>query len=1132
MDLKVTLFAREHAGGLYSVQVLGRSDLEIYTESLEHALEELDLFLGDRIERTHPSLQSSLALVDNAELSSVEVPDAILIEDETETTTAPAEVAVLRSENRAWQSLMFPWLGLRLFIPKKDPWKKAAVELLTRHFKTLSPHQRLEARGAVRDFLESLTVRAEPPKLALFTGERRNADLLPPRLPKDEEEEEKKKKDPHHKERPPTPEVERLGTPLSRLAKDRELERAHGRKREVDELLRMLLDPGEKAIALVGPSGVGKSVIAHELVYRIIDERTPAKLRNRPVYFIDSSRLVATDGWSKDWQSQTLEVLKECEDAEIIWYLGSLSPLLDAGKHIYSDYNVALLLRPFLAAKRVTVIGECNDKDWTKLELRDAAFARCFLPYRIAEPNREAAAEILSAVAKELAEREKIEITSAAVEAVSELCRRYVSENSPNGTAIHFLRRLVDGRGETAKIDRREAIAAFSRESGLPELLLRDDLVLDPKQVERAFTDRLVGQEEAVRRMVDLVSVIKSGLSDLSKPLASFLFVGPTGVGKTETAKALASFLFGSDQRLLRFDMSEYVAYDAVHRFLGNAHEEGKLVEAVRARPFSVVLLDEIEKAHPAIFDVLLQVLGEARLTDESGRTADFRNTVVVMTSNLGVDSLKQRAGFSADAQSYHAHFRKEAERFFRPELMNRIDQVIAFSPLEHTAIEQIAHRELAKLQKREGFVQRDLRLELDPQVAGLLADRGTDPRYGARPLKRTLEKMLAVPLAHALSGKDHRASTVRVRPEAESLSFDIGENSSLKAARAPIYERLTALELLRFRADAWMKCGDYVELCEDLRLVEQLARSTQFWANREVAEARVAGIEDKRRLRAAFITVRERIAGAEDVAHQAFHQQKNDALSLIDSELEGARAELEQHEAELYGRRFDPPDRALLCLEAARGSSVFLRELVAMFLELAAEMRWAVDVYTAVDHTPVKVVEPRPTKEGKEPKEVKTPKRNERRVITWKKQATLELLEEGKELPSMRRWLSEEVAQEPMELYALVFRGPRAAGYLSAETGLHFRVFSPDTQQVKAVSFPGRGAEGGIPHPDDLPVPDRLRTQNENKHLLIDHQLKMQFPIQPRMARVHRRFMQAAMYRAVFRGELGDRLFEAFDGE
>ncbi len=1130
MELKVTVYAREHAGGTYTVQVLGDSELEIYTASLPRAFEELELLLGDRVERTHPSRQASLAFLEDAELSTLEVPEAILVEGETETGHAAANVSVLRSENRAWQSLLFPWLGLRLFIPKKDPWKKAALDLLTQHFKSLSPHQRLEARGAVRDFVESVVVHAEPPKLSQFTGLHRDADMLPPAAPKDEEEE---KKDPLEKKRPPTPTLEKLGTHLSRLAKDRELEHAHGREREVEDLLRLLLDPGEKAIALIGASGVGKSTVAHQLVYRILEERTPQKLRTRPVYFVDSSRLVATDGFSSDWQRQCLDVLKECEDSDVIWYLGSLLPLLDAGKHIYSDYNIALLLRPFFAAKRVTVIGECSDKDWAKLELRDAAFARCFLPYRLQEPNAEVSREILEAVARELHQREKIEITEGAIAACSELCRRYVSEGSASGTAIHFLRRLVDAHGEKSKLDRSDAISAFSGETGLPELLLRDDLVLDPGVVERAFTKRLVGQEEAVRRMVDLVSVIKSGLSDLSKPLASFLFVGPTGVGKTETAKALAAFLFGGDHRLLRFDMSEYVAYDAVHRFLGNAREEGKLVQAVRARPFSVVLLDEIEKAHPAIFDVLLQVLGEARLTDESGRLADFRNTVVVMTSNLGVESLRAQAGFSQHTKAYHAHFKKEAERFFRPELMNRIDHVIAFSPLERTAIEQIAHRELDKLKLREGFAQRDLRLKLDEKVPGILADRGTDLRYGARPLKRTIEKMISLPLARALSGRAHQGSVVRVVPEAGTFTFDIGESTSSAAVRGPIHERIKELELMRYRADVWMNSRDYVELCEDLRLVEQLAKNPRFWSNREAAEKRMSGIEDKRRLRAAFVAARERIIGAEDVAYQAFHKRNPDALPLIDAEMKLAKSELSEHEAELYGRRFDPSDRALLCLEAARGSTMFMRALVITYLELAIEMGWEVDVYLAKDQSlPKPAKAPRPKKDGKDDgQRLKEVKRNERRTILWKKEATLELTKAGDEPPVPKRWLAENTVNVP-DAYALVFRGARTAAFLSQETGLHLCVEANESSQVKVIAFPSRGAEGGIPHPDDLETPERLRTQNENKHLVLDHRLKINMTLEPRLARIYRRLMHAGMYSAVFRGFEAQRLFEAFERE
>ena len=316
---------------------------------------------------------------------------------------------------------------------------------------------------------------------------------------------------------------------------------------------------------------------------------------------------------------------------------------------------------------------------------------------------------------------------------------------------------------------------------------MSDHLTLDPANVERHFGERLIGQPDAVQTVVDLVTVIKAGLNDPQKPLGCFFFVGPTGVGKTEMAKNLAEYLFGSRDRILRFDMSEYAEPFTVGKLIGAAHgdDEGELTKRIRLQPFSVVLLDEFEKAHPSIFDVMLQVLGEGRLTDAAGRTADFRNAIILMTSNLGASPREQRKpGLRADEthRSRDAHFREQVENFFRPEFVNRIDRVVVFQALERDAMRQIAARELAQLLERDGITRRNLLVEIAEPVMDLLLETGFSPLYGARPLKREIERQIIVPLArHLVAHRITGSQLIQIGRDGQELQLS---STTLQAAR------------------------------------------------------------------------------------------------------------------------------------------------------------------------------------------------------------------------------------------------------------------------------------------------------------------------------------------------------------
>ncbi|WP_437571186.1 AAA family ATPase [Sorangium sp. So ce542] len=621
------------------------------------------------------------------------------------------------------------------------------------------------------------------------------------------------------------------------------------------ELARLaaLLDGDERlGVLLVGPEHAGKTALMQAYVAR----------QTRLVYATSGAQLVAGMSGLGQWQERVHGVMEAAAALDAVLYFESLDDLLAEraeGGHV----DLAGAMRPYLDEGRVRVVCEVRDDRLDALEGRHWAFFAGLSRIRVeplsAEATRKALAE--RAARDRRVEPHRPAVAGDALTALVDLAERYLPYSAFPGKAVRLyddLRTVHErertAQGEPVTLGRSDLYELFSMRTGMPAFLLRDDL---PLRVDRAARDlgaSVVGQERAVRALAETIAVVKAGLSPPDKPLATFLFVGPTGVGKTELARALAGLLFGSPDRLSRFDMSEFSSEGAADRLIrGTGGAGGLLTQRVREQPFCVLLLDEIEKAHRAVLDLLLQVLGEGRLSDARGRTAYFHNAIVIMTSNLGAAERRAQAGFAGErgaapaaeqAALDEAHYHRVVAGAFRQELVNRIDRVVPFRSLTRAELSEVARLTAQRLSRRRGLSEAGVALEVSPRALARLAEDGHAPAYGARALRRHVEEHLAAPLARLLAGLGGEARDLTVwvaeagEPEAPAEGAVVGraETPALRlvarrrrAARAG--QQAFGVEQvgdLRREVDLWMGLGPIEQLREQIDfLLTQLSLSS-----------------------------------------------------------------------------------------------------------------------------------------------------------------------------------------------------------------------------------------------------------------------------------------------------------------
>lgn len=546
-------------------------------------------------------------------------------------------------------------------------------------------------------------------------------------------------------------ELQKTGRSLDALYPD-EITRAVQRDAEVSELAKAMDSPDFRPALLLGPRGCGKTAILHEYVARSCEARRKGAVAQHGVWLLNPQRLISGMSYVGQWENRLHAIVAVAKERKFVLAFDDLVGLFKAGQTSQSRLSVAHLLKPHLEKRELRVIGETTPEQFRVLQELDRGFADLFHVIAVREPFEDVNLSIIIEVMRRLEAQHECRFAPDVIPAVVDLQTRYVRDQTFPGKAAGFLRRLA-ARYRRRDISRAEVLDEFKAVSGLSVAFLDERVTLERGGIVDALKRDVIGQDHAVELLADTVMLAKARLNDPGRPLGSFLFLGPTGVGKTQLAKSIAKTLFGDEARLVRFDMNEFVSAHAVSRLAGSFHEpEGLLTGAVRRQPFCVLLFDEIEKCHPDAYDLLLQVLGEARLTDALGRTADFSNTLIILTSNLGVREADGGLGFQGHDERGAPAYVKAAERFFRPEFFNRLDHIVPFARLPRAEVEKIVHVLIRGVFAREGLSRRKCVLRIERKALERVVDEGYHPKLGARALKRAIERQITRPLSGALA--------------------------------------------------------------------------------------------------------------------------------------------------------------------------------------------------------------------------------------------------------------------------------------------------------------------------------------------------------------------------------------------
>src|SRR5213592_1844939 len=640
--------------------------------------------------------------------------------------------------------------------------------------------------------------------------------------------------------------LDQFGRNLTQGAREGKLDPVIGREKEIERVMQVLSRRTKNNPVLVGAPGVGKTAVVEGLAQKIVKGEVPETIKDKQLYTLDLGALVAGSRYRGDFEERLKKVLKEIRTrGDIILFIDEIHTIVGAGA-AEGAIDAASILKPMLARGELQTIGATTLDEYRKHLEKDAALERRFQKITVDEPTVAHTIEILKGLRDRYEAHHRVTITDQALVAAANLADRYISDRHLPDKAIDLIdeagsrlrikrmgtppdlkeletklskvrkekeaaieaqqferaaslrdreKSLLEQRAGKEREWRAEGVDLFNEVdeeaiaevlsvwTGIPVYKLTEEETQKLLRMEEELHKRVVGQEDAIRAVSQAIRRTRAGLKDPKRPSGSFIFLGPSGVGKTELSKTLAEFLFGDEDALIQLDMSEFMEKHTVSRLVGSPpgyvgyEEGGQLTERVRRKPFSVVLFDEVEKAHPDVFNTLLQILEEGRLTDAQGRTVDFKNTVIIMTSNLGTADLRKAAigfGPSSEAVTYEKmkeRVMEELKRSFRPEFLNRIDEVIVFNELSQPEVTEIVDLMIKRV--TEQLEGQGLGLELTPEAKLLLAKKGYDPQLGARPLRRAIQRQVEDPLSEKILWKEfHAGETIVADAEGEEIVF------------------------------------------------------------------------------------------------------------------------------------------------------------------------------------------------------------------------------------------------------------------------------------------------------------------------------------------------------------------------
>ena len=646
-----------------------------------------------------------------------------------------------------------------------------------------------------------------------------------------------------------TPTLDQYSRDLTAMAADGNLDPVVGRDKEIARLIQILSRRTKNNPCLVGEPGVGKTAIVEGLAQRIISSMVPESVKNKRVVVLDLSGMVAGSKYRGEFEERIRNVINEVRSNQgILLFIDELHTIIGAGG-AEGALDASNILKPSLSRGEIQLIGATTLEEYRKYIEKDAALERRFQPVTVEEPSEEESIEILKGLRPYYEKHHGVVIEDSALEAAVKMSERYINDRFLPDKAIDIIdeaaskvrlggyrmapevdamelelheiqkdkekavkqadlslakelqarqreieteiskyKEKEERRNKRKKISVTEASVAdiISDWTKIPVQRLTEGETKRLARLEKELHKRVIGQEEAVKAVAQAVKRGRVGLKDPNRPIGSFLFLGPTGVGKTELSKALAEAVFGSEQAMIRVDMSEYMEKHSVSKLIGSPpgyvgyDEGGQLSEKVRRNPYSVLLFDEIEKAHPDVFNILLQVLDDGHITDAHGRKVDFKQTIIIMTSNAGAQAIiePKKLGFLSnndekqDYERMKSGVMEEVRRLFKPEVLNRIDEIMVFHPLNKTHIKKIVNIMLKTLEKR-CKEQLDIQLKITESVRDFLAEAGFDSKYGARPLRRAIQTKLEDPMANALlEGTIKRGDTVRIQLHQKEIRF------------------------------------------------------------------------------------------------------------------------------------------------------------------------------------------------------------------------------------------------------------------------------------------------------------------------------------------------------------------------